>query len=156
ITSAYKALSDNIDVTLPILAKNVNDKRFSFVCTSTSGAIINKSVGEACVDIIISHVEVYREHLTKGDFAGVPRCPSFIRECGGFEEWWKSRKGKSLAELQLEGIEWVLRQTKPKEFETKEEWAKAKQTVARMAKDIRTSKKPIAVEHYPPRLEVFK
>lgn len=156
ITAAYQALSDNIEVSLPILAKNVNDRRFSFVYTSISGAITTESVGGACSDIIFAHVEVYRRHTTRPDFSGIPRCPSFIGERGGFEKWWESRKGKSLAELQLEGIEWVLRQDKPKEFESEEEWAKAKQAVARMAKDIRASKKPIAVEHYAPGLEVFK
>ena len=157
ITAAYQKLSDNIEVALPVLLQEVDDERFSFVYTSTSGAITTQSVGGACCDIIAAHIEEYRQHVTRGDFAGVPRCPSFIwDECGGIEKWWKSRKDKSLADLQLEAIEWVLRQKRPRAFESEEDWAAAKRTVAKMAKNIRASKKPIPVDHHPPRLEVYK
>ncbi len=157
ITAAYQTLSDNIEISLPLLVKNVDDRRFSFVYTSTSGAITTTSVGGAVQDIIFAHVEVYRRHATLRGFGDVPRCPSFIRQCGGIEKWWKSRRSKPLAELQLEGIEWLLRQKKPEEIEDPDEdWAAAKRSVEKMAKDIRKSKRPIRIEHRSPALIEYK
>jgi len=51
-----------------------------------------------------------------------------------------------LADLQLEGIEWALRQPKPDYF-SRREWATAKKSLKRLAGQIRESKKPIRVEH---------
>jgi hypothetical protein len=118
---------------------------------------VKDSVGDACRWIIIAHVEVYRPQVTRGGFGGVPRCPSFIYDgCGGIEKWWKRHKGDSLTELQLEAIAWVLRQSKPKEFESDREWAATKKELEKLARDIRASRKPISVEHHHPLLEVFK
>jgi hypothetical protein len=152
IAAAYDALSDNIEVSLPVLAKHVPDKRFSYVyeeTAGTAGGYLQESVGGACRDIIGQHVEVYHRHTTRYVFEGLPRSLWFINDgCGGVEEWWKTRKGKTLAELQLEAIGWVLRQNKPKEFKSEKEWAKALKSCEEMAKRIRTSKKPILVEHH--------
>jgi hypothetical protein len=151
IKAAYDQLSDNIEVALPILVKHSDDERLSYVFedTGTSGVYAKASVGDACRRIIEAHVEVYRRHATRLDFASVPRCPSFINDhCGGINKWWKRRKDRTLADLQLEGIEWALRQKKPRLFESKREWAEAKKALEKMAEGIRASGKPILVEHH--------
>jgi hypothetical protein len=51
-----------------------------------------------------------------------------------------------LAELQLEGIDWAMRQPKPEYF-SKREWAVAMKSLKGMAEQIRASEKPIRVEH---------
>lgn len=154
IREAYDRLSDNFEVSLPILVKHVDDDRFSYVYedVGTSGVVVKASVGKACNRIIKAHVEVYRREVTRPDFAFIPRCPNFIiDECGGVKKWWKSRKNKTLAELQLEGIEWARRLKKPRLFESDKEWDKAKKALRKMTADIRTSNKPIKVEdHLPP------
>src|SRR5262249_349738 len=150
IKVAYDKLSANIEVGLPILTKHVDDDRFSYVYedVGTSGAFVKASVGVACSRIIEAHVEAYCRHVTRTDFAAIPRCPSFIHdECGGIDKWWKPRKKKTLAELQLEGIEWVLRQRKPRLFKSEREWTRAKESLKAMAKEIRNSGKPIKVKH---------
>jgi hypothetical protein len=151
ICRAYDSLSDNFEISLPILVKHVDDDRFSYVYedVGTSGVIVKASVGFACLQMIDVHVEVYRREVTKPDFAFIPRCPSFIfEECGGVKKWWQSRKKKTLAQLQLEGIEWALRLKKPRLFESDEEWNKAKKALGKMAAEIRASNKPIKVEHH--------
>jgi hypothetical protein len=150
IKSAHDRLSDNIEVALPILVKHTGDDRFSYVFedVGTSGVIVKTSVGHACYGIITAHVEVYRRHVTRRDFSEIPRCPSFIDACGGLDRWWKTRKDRTLAELQLEGIEWALRQKKPKLFKSAEEWAKAKKDLEKMARGIRAANKPILVKHH--------
>jgi hypothetical protein len=151
IGAAYDKLSANIEVSLPVLMKHVHDDRFSYVyeeMAGTSGGYLKASVGYACRRIVGAHVEVHYRSTTKYVFEGtIPRSMSFIDSCGGFDKWWKSRKRKSLAELQLEGLEWVLRQKKPRHFKSEREWARALKSVREMARQIRSSRKPIRVAH---------
>jgi hypothetical protein len=149
IRKAYNSLSDNIEVSLPVLVKHTDDDRFSYVYEDigTSGVITKASVGWACYQIIEAHVEVYSKHVTKTDSASIPRCPSFLlEECGGIDKWWEGRQKKTLAELQLEGVEWALRLEKPRLFKSNEEWAEAKKSLEKMAQRLRSRKKPIEVE----------
>jgi len=150
IKAAYDELSDNIEVALPALAKHVEDERFSYVYQDPiSGVYLTDSVGDACSDIIVEHVEVYRKHVTSYDEEGRQRSLWFIEdECRGIDKWWKSRKGKTLAELQLEGIEWALGQKKPAHFTSNKKWAAAKKALKKLAEDIRASQKPILAEHH--------
>jgi hypothetical protein len=150
VKAAYDRLSDNIDVALPVLVEHADDNRLSYVFedVGTSGVITKASVGWACCEIVEAHVEVYRRHLTRLDFASSPRSPSFIAACGGIRRWWKARKGKPLAELQLETAEWASRQGRPKLFESDEEWEETRRAVQKMAADIRVSGRPILVEHH--------
>ncbi len=151
IREAYNTLSDNFELSLPILVKHTDDGRFSYVHedVGTSGVIVKASVGKACYRMIKSHVEVYRREVTRPDFAFIPRCPSFImEECRGVKKWWKGREKKTLAELQLEGIEWALKLKKPEHFESDDEWTKAKKALRKMAADIRASNKPLKVEDH--------
>jgi hypothetical protein len=150
IRAAYGKLSANIEVALPILVKHVNDARFSYVYedVGTSGAFVKADVGFACRRIIRAHVEVYSRHVTIYYVEGRSRCRSFIYdECGGIDKWWKRRQNNTLAELQLEGIEWNLRLKKPQYFKSERDWVRAKESLEKMAKEIRDSKKPIKVKH---------
>jgi hypothetical protein len=146
IRAAYNELSDNIEAALPVLVNRVSDKRFSYVYESGSGYYVKATVGYACRQIVTAHVEIYRKHAT-GVVLTAPQCMHFIDdECGGFEKWWKDREGKSLAELQLEGIVWAMSQEKPGYF-TERQWAAAKKALEQMAKEIRVSKKPVLMKH---------
>src|SRR5262245_9540230 len=148
IKAAYDKLSANIEVALPILVTHVHDQRFSYVYEDVyRGAYIDLPVGAACCRMIFAHVEVYREHVTRVQ-NGRLRSLSFLSgECGGIDNWWKSRKNNTLAELQLEGIEWAMQWQKPSYFESEQDWGKARKALEKMAKGIRGSKKPIQVKH---------
>jgi hypothetical protein len=151
IKAAYDTLSDNFEVSLPVLVKHADDERFSYVYedAGTSCAFVKGDVGWACCRIIEAHVEVYREHLEYEDPSHILRCPSFIGDkWAEVRRWSKGRQGKALAELQLEAIAWALRQEKPRYFGSKAEWARALKAVKEMAKRIRASGEPIAVEHH--------
>jgi len=150
VKPAYDKLSANIEVALPVLAKHANDERFSYVYIQPiSGVYKTESVGGACSTIIHEHVEVYHQHTSRPrDDEGRSSSLYFIfNGCGGVDKWWKDRKHKTLAELQLEGIEWVLRQKKPEYFKSERDWARAKTALEKMAKEIRDSGKPIKVNH---------
>src|SRR5262249_46201214 len=146
----YNKLSANIEVALPILAKHVNDERFSYVYVQpSSGVYLTQSVGGACSSIIHEHVEVYHRYTRRPrDDEGRSDSLFFIHAgCGQINKWWKTRKQKTLAELQLEGIEWVLRQKKPDYFKSERDWARAKTALEEMAREIRDFRKPIKVNH---------
>jgi len=147
---AYNKLSANIEVALPILAKHVNDERFSYVYVQpSSGVYLTQSVGGACSSIIHEHVEVYHRYTRRPrDDEGRSDSLFFIHAgCGQINKWWKTRKQKTLAELKLEGIEWVLRQKKPDYFKSERDWARAKTALEEMAREIRDFRKPIKVNH---------
>lgn len=148
IAAAYDELSDNIEVSLPILMKHIDDKRFSYVYEDgAAGVYLTTNVDHACSEIIQEHVEVYRELVTKHDGEGRSESLWFIDdECGGIAKWWRKREGKPLAALQLEGIDWALKQPRPEHF-TSKEWAAAKESLRAMRAKIRDGKKPIRVEH---------
>ena len=141
-------LSDNIELSLPILMNHIKDKRFSYVYEEgISGVYETANVGTACRRIVEEHVEVYRGLVTKTDEEGRSKSLWFIEDgCGGIEKWWKSRKGRTLAELQREGIEWALKQRKPDHF-TAREWAAAKKDLKAKSAQIRDARNAIRVEH---------
>jgi hypothetical protein len=146
IAAAYDELSANIEVSLPVLVTHAADKRFSYVYeVGISGVYRCATVGTACRQIITAHVDVYHQAVRKYDADGRSKSLWF-GEGQTLSAWWKDRKGRSLADLQLEGIEWALRQPKPNYF-SKREWATAKKSLKRLAGQIRESKKPIRVEH---------
>src|SRR5581483_3153758 len=129
IGAAYNTLSENIEVALPVLMKHINDKRYSFVGEQPSSGVYQlKPVGWACSEIVHAHVEAHLLKTFCHSREGHPLAYSFIRHCGGLDKWWGTRKGKLLAELQLEAMEWVMKQERPKlevTFESEEAWKEA-------------------------------
>lgn len=148
IGAAYDRLSENIEASLPFLMKHIDDKRFSYVYEDgVSGVYETANVGTACRRIVVAHVEVYRDAVTETDADGHSQSLWFLLDgCGGIESWWKTRRGKTLAELQREGIEWALHHKRPDYF-SKRQWTAAQRTLKKMAEKIRTSKEPLRVKH---------
>jgi hypothetical protein len=72
-----------------------------------------------------------------------PRKPAFIQDAGGLEKWFVSRKEKSLAELQIEAIEWAIRFEKLKGFSTPTEEERIIPALEKEREEIRRSSKPI-------------
>jgi RNA polymerase sigma factor (sigma-70 family) len=113
-----------------------------------NGVTLKVSVGGACRKIIDAHVELRTYATGSRDGSGPPHEASFLEECGGIKKWWKTRKNKTLAQLQLEEIEWMLRRKKPASYTTKE-WAEKMRDCERLARHLRSEKKPIGVKFYP-------
>src|SRR5262249_47224906 len=105
------------------------------------------SVGNACGEIIEHNIEVQWEKTTSYYGEGGPKRLSFIEHCGNLDTWWRIRKDKSLAELQLESIEWVMKQKMPQYFKAEKEWQSSLAEVKKMASQIRSTRKPIIVNH---------
>jgi hypothetical protein len=145
VKDAFDKLSDNIEAALPILMKHIDDQEFAYIYEDPSGGYVRFNVGHACRRIVQAHVEVHHSC-----FQGQRPFLFFIRGgCGGIERWWESRKGKPLAELQLEACEWVLGQKKPDWwFQPEESWSQGLQGVEQLVKQLRQSKKPIVIQRH--------
>lgn len=148
IAAAYDALSKNIEVSVPVLIAHMDDERYSHVYEVGPSAVFQRrSVGECCAIIAFKHIDVYQTAVTRQDAEGRRRALSFIDEaCGGFENWWKERHEKNLAELQLEGLDWAFGHVRPPYF-TPQEWDAAQQKLRSLAAQIRETGKAIPVEN---------
>lgn len=147
IADAYDTLSENIEVSLPVLIAHRRDERFSHVYDEAfSGpSYMCRSVGSTCAMLAFDHIDVHVPVITGQDANGRPTWFS-IESRNDFQQWWQARKGKTLAELQLEGIEKAIRHAQPDYF-TPQEWEAAQQKLRSLAAQIRETGKPIPVEH---------
>jgi hypothetical protein len=146
---AYNALSDNIEVALPLLVKHCKDERFSCVYEDKISGTFNRlSVADACRAILTAHVDVFQQAVAKpSDGEGRKYRMRFdYPPTGDFDKWWEDRKTSSLADLQLERIEWAANQPQPEYF-TAGEWTAARKSLQKMADEIKQSKRPLPVKH---------
>ncbi len=113
VKSAYDNLAANVEIALPELIRSLDDRRYSYYQETSSGAFVCHSVSDACYAIIIGNVEIYREYTTVLDATERPRTVHFIEAMGGPKHWLAHRKDRSLYDMQLESVEWALKQSKP-------------------------------------------
>lgn len=109
ISDVRKILQNNIEEALPYLIKAQDDDRYCMTIDWAEGdAYYNYSVGSICENIIASQLEVYREKI------GFDSPQHWNRYNYGpyTKEWRKKRKGDSLAELQVEAIDWAIEKRK--------------------------------------------
>jgi hypothetical protein len=113
-------LYKHCDEALPFLINACTDSRYSLTWKSDSYAS-NECVGEVCLEIIASHLEVYRDCMPSSYTKMRYYTYSFVPRLGGAlgeqvteerrkitQEWWKTRKGKSLHDLQIEAFDWAI------------------------------------------------
>ena len=100
----------------PYLIEHFDDDRYCFTEDSGPG-YYNWSVGRACSDIFICHLQPhdFASHfaLNGGDSRFETKRPYYcvyykLRTSAGAKLWWETRKAKSLRELQIETLEWVI------------------------------------------------
>jgi hypothetical protein len=98
----------------PFVFDHVADKRYAL--TQDSGDLDkNYSVGFLCRDILVSSLQPdVWDHKEGGtSYKRRPTQPDYISHYRlmnpeSAKEWWKSRKDRSLRELQIEVLEWIL------------------------------------------------
>jgi hypothetical protein len=106
IEAARQALYDNFEEALPFLVEALDDNRYCMTIDWAEGdAYYNYSVGKVCRDMIASHLEVYRDKIS---FLGPGDWHRY--DYGAInKEWYRDRKRRSLAELQVEAIDWAIK-----------------------------------------------
>ncbi len=126
VKNAYDNLCVNVLDAIPQLIDGLKDQRYAFYQESSSGAFVFHDVGYACSQIIKDNVEIYRPFLTVTDDFERPRTVHFVSEMGGIQEWYSTRRNKKLFEMQLEAVEWALKQSKPNSSISDNDWQNAK------------------------------
>ncbi len=114
VSSAHQALRKLGPKAFHRLFNHFDDKRF---CLNGDGveAQINKTVDQVCIHLVDSHLEPYSALGGPGSRFSQrsPRPPNYfahfkLGEPKTAHEWWETRKEKSLKELQIEVLEWVI------------------------------------------------
>lgn len=105
IDNVREKLQKSVAEALPYLIESLGDKRYCMTINWAEGdGYYNRSVGEICHEIIASHMEIYRDKIPVGSPQRWHRYdyPNISKK------WWEARKDKSLAELQVEAIDWAI------------------------------------------------
>lgn len=140
IIEVRQTLCDHFEEALPFLVAALEDDRYSMTISWADGdAYYNYSVGSVCRNIIAANLEVYRSSIR---FSG-PQHWNRYNYGPISEEWWQSRKGRSLAELQVEAIDWAIEQLEAELQNEAREGGKAELTKLRTLRiEIAESGKP--------------
>jgi hypothetical protein len=105
INAARKKLYANCEDALPYLIEALDDDRYCMTINWAEGdAFYNWDVGDISREIIENRLEVYRDLIR---FSG-PSHWNRYRYRPISKEWWEARRKKSLAELQIEAIDWAI------------------------------------------------
>ena len=116
VFSAWKKLYELGPPVFPYLFDHLKDKPYSFTeFEPLEGDAENYSVGTACRLIITSQLQPYGEDKTFGEGEQQSRShrPSYfdqlkLSDPKSARFWWQMRNDKSLYELQIETLEWVI------------------------------------------------
>jgi hypothetical protein len=143
IKAARQALFENIEDSLPYLVEALDDKRYSMTIAWGEGEnTSNDSVGKVCRDIIKEYLEVYRDKMKFNElrwhFYNYPIS----------KKWYEKRKGRSIAKLQIEAIDWAIDRHKaePKSW-AKEDRSNEIPDLRKLRDSIAKSDRPAEREH---------
>jgi hypothetical protein len=135
----------------PFLIERWNDNRYCItISEGLNGYCRNQTVGKTCKMIVFDQIQPY------GNWQGVdslglkyvwrPSYPAeFLASKEDAKKWHEKRKNKSLFEIQLEVLDWVIAEEAkvPKLYEDKE-----REFLQKTRKELVERKKPIARGHY--------
>lgn len=147
VKAAYDNLSLHFSDALPSLIGSLNDHRYAYYQeVPSNGAFVCADVAAACNNIVSAHIEIYRRELTLLDPTGVPRSVHFLSAMGGVKKWYAARKEKSLFELQLEAVDWALKQPRDERIE-QADWAGAVAALRKFRDEFALGQKPFDPQH---------
>jgi hypothetical protein len=135
----------------PSLIESDKDERYSLTTSNgLSGWFYNESVGRVCRTIIFDQLQPYGYwQAVGGDPRGNPHRPSypgnFLKSQEAAKAWWEKNKEKSLYQMQLETLNWVIAEEakRPGDFTDKE-----KQCLQKLRKKLVGAGKPLPAGSY--------
>jgi hypothetical protein len=122
------------------LIEALDDERYCMTIDWAEGdAYYNYSVGEVCRDIIQDRLEVYRDKIS---FSGPSHWNRYNYVIS--KKWWRNRKGHSLADLQVEAIDWAIKRRKAEpKSEIDEDRQNEVAELKKLREEIKTTGKPV-------------
>lgn len=145
VSKSWSELRNLSPRSFPFVFEHVDDRRYAL--TQDSGDLDkNYSVGFLCRDILVSSLQPdVWDHKEGGtSFRRRPTQPDYIAHYQllnpeSAKEWWKSRKDRSLRELQIEVLEWIIVEEK----KSPETYKQAELTkLLEELRDLRASSEP--------------
>jgi hypothetical protein len=113
VFQAYRELRELGPKAFPFIIPHFDDKRYSL--TADGGvADVNFTVGQLCFSAIDLQLQPYKTYSRgEGDPRNRPRRPSYLskqdlRDPAKAQKWIDSLKNKTLLQLQIEVLEWVI------------------------------------------------
>jgi hypothetical protein len=145
VSEAWMKLRALAPRSFPFVFDHLADNRYAL--TEDAGDFEeNYSVGFLCRDILVSHLQPdtwgHKEFGTS--FKRRPNQPDYVEHFGLLDprsarQWWKTRKDLSLRDLQIEVLQWVLKEEERlTETYTDEDRASVKKELA----ELRASREP--------------
>jgi hypothetical protein len=136
VRAAWRKLRDLGPRAFPYLFDHLDDNHYSF--TADAGeSDYNWSVGRACFDIVRCQLEPF-------SVGRRPQPPNYtfhnLGKPANARKWWVTHKSKSLHELQVEAVEWVLSEIE----RTPDRYTEAtRKDLKDSLRNLRTSKTPL-------------
>lgn len=135
----------------PFLIDSWKDDRYSLTtCNGLSGWYYNESVGRVCQAIIFDRLQPYSYWQAGGgdprERARRPSYPGhFIGSQGAAKAWWGKNKERSLHQMQLEALNWIIAEEAkhPGDFIDKE-----KQCLQKLRKELVEGSEPLPPGNY--------
>lgn len=144
VKTAYRKLTTNFQAALPHLVEHIDDKRYSFPREHpSSGYYENQSVGDACRSIIDRKLLLRNPMVT--DSRGIAVWHSLPID----KQWFQRIRGMSLFEMQLDSLDWLLKQPPPKRVDTSD-WRSVLADVRKFRDKFSSDGKAIDDEFGPP------
>lgn len=141
---AYRKLTKNFQAALPHLVEHIDDKRYSFPREHpSSGSYENQSVGDACRSIIDRKLLLRNPMVT--DSRGISVWLSLPID----RRWFQRVRGMSLFEMQLDSLDWLLKQPPPERVGASE-WKSELSDVRKFRAKFSSDGKPVDHEFEPP------
>jgi hypothetical protein len=104
---------------LPFLIEGCNDGRYSRTAHWSEDDFYSWSVGAICLDIIASHVEVFRNHIGfnlpewhEYTYVGASNHKAGDERAKHVADWWREHKGMSIRELQISAFDSAIEKRK--------------------------------------------
>ncbi len=110
--TALKIVIQNAEAVWPELVSHLDDDRYCVTCKWFSGFTYDRTVGQACRDVILRNLSCgYFESISRLLVYKQPhlalQTPRFLRDPAKLKAWCEARREKKLYELQIEICEWA-------------------------------------------------
>ena len=144
VKTAYRKLTNNFQAALPHLVEHIDDKRYSFPREHPSSSYYeNQSVGDACRSIID------RKLLLRNPMVSDSRDIAVWHSLPIDKQWFQRVRGMSLFEMQLDSLDWLLKQPPPERVGASE-WKSELSEVRQFRNKFFSDGKPVDHEFGPP------
>jgi hypothetical protein len=145
VKTAYANLTKHFLAALPYLMESIDDKRYSYPQEHpSSGVFAHQSVGQACRNIIQRKILLRNPMVIDGrDIAVWHRFPIN-------DDWYLRAKGMSLFEMQVDALDWILKQGPPSFGVSRAKWNEELIEVRKFREELIKNGKPVDETFYPP------